>query len=536
MANDWTTKLANRAAGTVDGYLGHDEVIGSDVGQTTTQLAGGNARLISDGRLDLSQLPNRYDEITRSSGNLSLSTLSAWTSVPFAGMILTVAASAGDELVFGANAQVTTGAGDAIFDACTIVEGSIANRFTATGTSGTANGIVIASTTDTIGGMEVRYTVQSGDVVDGTVRVTLCYYTTATATLLANATNATSIWVENRGRRNSKPDLTWANRVYSVISSSGVITDDSAYNSFPGVIRAANGNLVCTYRVGTNHTSGNGGIACKISTNDGSTWGSASTVVQDVAYDYGTATLSLMANGDLVCTTWRRPAAGGVPPHDAIFLIVSTDNGVTWGTPMPVDVGATNLTYEAVSESNVCEGPDGAWYLGVWGANTTATTLTRSGIVKSTDRGATWAWIYDFYSATAKYNEIGIAYVENTFIVVIRSEQVPGSHYYAVSNDPTAWPPLTQFSTNSQGAPKLTVIDGAAWMVLREVTAGSDVNKSMLTAVSPSRAIRRFCAFGLATSMYGQVVKKLDGTFAAAYCVETGASNADFRWCTFAVS
>lgn len=138
---------------------------------------------------------------TVTSGDITLNS-TAWADVP-GPVTVTVDATAGQILQIGLVALFGSEAVSALLDAATVVSGSVVNYVGAgevsgsggvrawTGLSGTSNGV----------GGSVLYTVQAGDVVDGTVTLRLRYRTASAAakTLRAGVSNQLKFYAANLG-------------------------------------------------------------------------------------------------------------------------------------------------------------------------------------------------------------------------------------------------------------------------------------------------------------------------------------------------
>jgi hypothetical protein len=97
----------------------------------------------------------------------------------------------------------------------------------------------------------------------------------------------------------------------------------------PSIIELANGNYVCAY------IDGSIDLYCRISTDEGATWGSANAIVGG-ASNYRNPALLLKANGDILCF-FDTDETGA--QYD-IKVMTSTDGGSTWGSKVVVDGAA----------------------------------------------------------------------------------------------------------------------------------------------------------------------------------------------------
>lgn len=238
------------------------------------------------------------------------------------------------------------------------------------------------------------------------------------------------------------------------------IVSDAKYNSFAGVVKCPNGDILGGYRKGSSHTVGGAGAGLYTirSTDGGATWGTPSIVANDPTYDYGTATLSDIGGGRIALVTWLRPNAGGLPIVNGTRIYISTDNGMTWAAPITVDTGAWLGKY-SVSESPLIYF-GGAYYIGVWGENAgTPTNSYRAGILRSVDL-ATWTQVADFYDdghgSTQSFNEVGVAVVNTSLVAIVRSEMT-ASMWTSTSADGTTWTTPEIARGASVSAPKAVV-------------------------------------------------------------------------------
>ncbi len=160
------------------------------------------------------------------------------------------------------------------------------------------------------------------------------------------------------------------------------------YQAFPDVCRCANGDLLAVFYAGYGHVSlptaawpKGGRIGMVRSSDDGRTW-TETAVLFDSDLDDRDPHIAQMSDGSLVCTFfqyWR----DGNQTRFVTCLTRSRDGGRTW------DTTAQRISPEGWAVSApVRELRDGTWLLGVY---TESGGHAWGGVLRSTDRGATWS-------------------------------------------------------------------------------------------------------------------------------------------------
>jgi hypothetical protein len=151
----------------------------------------------------------------------------------------------------------------------------------------------------------------------------------------------------------------------------------SNYSGFPGLCVMPNGNLLLVWREGTSHVSADGVIKQAISTDGGLTWGGATTAYSPGgSVDARDPSVMTTASGNIVLSFFLEPA-------ETVHIIISTDNAVTWGSPITLSSGYSNTACSApmveVSPSLFLQ-PIYGLSGGHW----------ESAVMASTDGGSTW--------------------------------------------------------------------------------------------------------------------------------------------------
>lgn len=200
---------------------------------------------------------------------------------------------------------------------------------------------------------------------------------TAQQTALNAKLDTTTFALQNR------PGITGQPRA---VKPSIPLTVDGQHSAFPGICKLPNGNLLLTWRQGTDHfTTRDGSIKTSISTDLGRTWSAASTAVAYAGdgVDYRDPSVSVSTDGTRVYLTYFKGtnslAAAGC------FLRISTNNGASWGSEIRID----NLPYAAICAPllELAGGNLLAFFYGRSGAETQDSVW----YARSTNNGASWA-------------------------------------------------------------------------------------------------------------------------------------------------
>lgn len=187
-----------------------------------------------------------------------------------------------------------------------------------------------------------------------------------------------------------------------------VIANDSAHLAFPSVARMANGNLVVVYRRATQHIGGSndGIIVARVSDDDGLTWGAEATV-WNPANDARDAAVSVASTGTVIVTSTEGNGSS-LTDNFFAYVIRSTDNGATWGSPIAVGTTyGTGGNHREVGGSPVVELADGRLMMAIAGRTAAESTSNEHIIVVfSSDDGITWG------SPVTAVNTAGVFYTE----------------------------------------------------------------------------------------------------------------------------
>ncbi len=159
------------------------------------------------------------------------------------------------------------------------------------------------------------------------------------------------------------------------------------YQAFPDACRTKEGDIICVFYAGYGHVSTpntdwpkGGRVAMVRSSDEGRTW-TEPEVLFDSDQDDRDPHIAQMSDGRLICTYFTLvPGAEGTRLESR--MVSSADGGRTWGPESQL------VAADWAVSAPVREMPDGTYVLGVYWERHGAAW---GGVVRSTDRGATWS-------------------------------------------------------------------------------------------------------------------------------------------------
>lgn len=168
-----------------------------------------------------------------------------------------------------------------------------------------------------------------------------------------------------------------------------------AYEAFPDLARAANGDLLCVFYAGYKHVPSGpderlpqgGRIAMVRSRDEGRTWSPPVTLHDGVATDDHDPTITRLRDGRLAVSICAYPVEGRHKP----YLIWSHDHGHTWTGLQRLDQPDPFARTE-VPSGPLVELPDGTLLMPTYGEALVGDTATSVVVRRSTDGGQTWPW------------------------------------------------------------------------------------------------------------------------------------------------
>ncbi len=177
------------------------------------------------------------------------------------------------------------------------------------------------------------------------------------------------------------------------VTAAGTVGTSSAHCAFPVGTLQDDGNIRLVYRKGTAHSSSDGKLVTKTSSDGGATW-SAESEITPHGGDERPAALRKLSSGRLILLYYIDDWALGPPYGVSAWYRYSDDNGATWSSAATL---ASAFASNAVAPSDIVELPNGDLLCAFYGRTTYGASLWDIRVSRSTDHGATWA---DFASVT----------------------------------------------------------------------------------------------------------------------------------------
>lgn len=256
----------------------------------------------------------------------------------------------------------------------------------------------------------------------------------------------------------------------NLIDSPVTVIDNALNNSFPSIVKMANGNLLVVYRAGVGHSGDKGSIKSKISTDNGATWGVEANVYTHATLDSRDPCLSVLADGTVWLSFFLAVAATGAHIADGVRVSSSADNGATWSAPATID---SAFTGDCACSGPIIEYPFGRLALPMHGLNAGDTHYSSS-VIFSNDDGANWineTVIADGERDSRMYAEPNLVYLDyyGLTLCMMRSDTpdaANGDFYASFSTDDGfIWSvPSSKFAAT--GAPRMCQLKNHMLMII----------------------------------------------------------------------
>lgn len=298
-----------------------------------------------------------------------------------------------------------------------------------------------------------------------------------------------------------------------------------------------NGSLIVVYRQGTNHaTTQDGNLRKRTSSDNGASWSSATTILDDASLDLRDPCVSVLSSGRVIVSysTWNGTENdGGRVPK----IIYSDDNGGTWSSPVTI---TNSFTYWAISCAPVVELANGDLLAPLYGLDDGDSDSYRTARVsRSTDDGATWAHlaeIADGPSVSKNWGEPNIVLLDNGDLLCMLRCDASGSasneiHASTSTDDGATWS-TPQGKLGGSGRPAVAQrSDGLVVCMYRAPnTDRCRYRVSNNRGYSWTQADADFTGGSTLAYEYGQWVTLGSGQLAAVYALETSSTDADLSF------
>jgi SPRY domain/BNR repeat-like domain len=163
------------------------------------------------------------------------------------------------------------------------------------------------------------------------------------------------------------------------------IIDDTKYNAYPGLTVLPNGHFFVTWTASAVFETAPGTLYSSVSTDGGMTWGAPQTVIASISNVWmGNTNVTALANGTLLLNYFL--TVGGAPAQAYVRIGTISGDIVTWGSAIATPAG---FTHSSAAGGKALQLTNGDILLPVYGDNTGDPHLT-SKLIRSTDNGLTW--------------------------------------------------------------------------------------------------------------------------------------------------
>lgn len=297
-----------------------------------------------------------------------------------------------------------------------------------------------------------------------------------------------------------------------------------SYFGFPGIVQLANGDLIVTAMQASDEaTTRDGKIVGRRSTDDGATWGTTFTIA-DTANDLRDSEIALLSDGTLIVSFCEYTTAGSL---NRAKVVRSTDDGATWSSLISV---TTTMQWDFPT-AKVVELASGRLLLPVYGLYT-GDTLTNAVVCYSDDAGLTWSELAvmidgDVWGRDAQEPYLCLDKTNGHLWCGIRSDtSTDGIYLIESSNGGTTWTtPVRLF--NGSGRPSLYMTDQRILAIDYRDTDASQVHGlrfSLDRGTSWSTASRVNSG---ALMSYGSWLSLPDGRLGLVFAVEQSGTRGD---------
>ena len=241
-----------------------------------------------------------------------------------------------------------------------------------------------------------------------------------------------------------------------------VISDVDTFPGFPALAVAANGDYVTIYRDGTSHTSTDGQLFLRRSTDRGATWTSRSVVFTGGGYDWREGSLLTLSDGRMLFHGGRRNDDESGTTAGA-FLSVSTDNGATWSSPVTLP---SAFSFGLRGGSPLIEDPlTGRIWTFQYGRNASSDDNSVAAVY-SDDGGSNWtvgATVADGPGTSRSWAEPGPVRLPSGRLVVVLREVIGASaadRWVVLSDDDgDTWTAPVKVLDDASGWPRPILLD-----------------------------------------------------------------------------
>ena len=172
-----------------------------------------------------------------------------------------------------------------------------------------------------------------------------------------------------------------------LVTAAGTVGTSSAHCAFPVGTLQDDGKIRLVYRKATAHSSSDGKLVTKTSSDGGATW-SSEIAITPHGGDERPGALRKLSTGRLILVYYIDDWTIGPPYGVSAWYRYSDDHGATWSSAATL---ASAFASNAVAPSDIVELPNGDLLCAFYGRTTYGASTWDLRVSRSTDHGATWA-------------------------------------------------------------------------------------------------------------------------------------------------
>lgn len=260
---------------------------------------------------------------------------------------------------------------------------------------------------------------------------------------------------------------------------------DIRYSAFPVQTKLNDDRILMVWYEATDHiTTRDGIVVGSYSSDNGRTWGAKQTFFSIPGIDLRDPTVSTSADGTILYLTYIKATAA--EPRDGFFLRRSLDNGVTWGPEIRIDPAGSN----GAGTAPVLEMSDGR-LMAVWFGMLDGETWDSCWRAFSTDDGLTWGTPVRFLNGVTDgrhYNEPYAAVLGANVAVMYRHGEADQLGVTRSVSSGGSWTtPAPVFS--GTGRPSCTLTSSGTLIVVFRANTGSGSTQHAVMRTSPDLGV-----------------------------------------------
>jgi hypothetical protein len=328
----------------------------------------------------------------------------------------------------------------------------------------------------------------------------------------------------------------------SIGQTQGILVHSTSFCAYPGLITLPDGNLLAAYQC--NRLT----VNTQLSTDQGVTWGSSSTVYSTVSpYELDAVDLALLPNGKIFLGFGLGPLPSwiGVPTY--VIGTIGASDGITWSTPM--SVRTPEWTAGCWGVTPVVQLANGDLLWPVWCYNNTTGSLPASSTVMlSTDGGLTWPkqiTVGDGASGNDYDESAAAVYPNGEIVLIIRQSSIGPIDAYgtwwrskSTDNGKTWSVPVQVVNNTIVGRPTLALLPCGGLVLLGRAEIASVSTTGFGTSWDEGLTFSKFTDLGFgipgSNSLYNDEYDAMsilhDGSIAVVTAHSTSTTtNIDYR-------